>query len=612
MRTFRITAGVALALFALLAPVDALAQDGDGGEAQALSLDHYLCEHQGPTATGETGLFTLRSGFTLCKGQWAFSTYYNAWARRLDGIPGRDPLWNDGNVDIEQLSLAVAYGLSDKVEIAFSVPYRWYDVGGDFEIDPAGNVLLQGGRLNGRNVFGGFDTDGVGDLRVAAKFQLVENQDYGMVFNAFVDVPTGDDDEGITTGETGFGLGLAGSKGGWVWNLGYSDPGDPDFGETSGQVDLGIGYAKSLSERFDWITEVVGAIKTSGDATHDEADITTGGRITFGDTGDWAFNFGLRIDLSDDDIWDNYTPVGGLVGLTYSPKRSRELVVSSAGDCPGTVTTDPAGANCGGEGSAQGCGSEVRLAAAPVDPTCCKFDSWSGDCSGSDPNTSVVMDTAKSCVANFRKKGPYTLTVEKEVSGTCDETGNVSSRPAGIDCGGSCSGSFECGLEVALSATPVEGVTEFTGWSGDADCQDGRLTMDGDKSCTANFKCLPPPPPEQTFIECKKPKKKDRQRWPCSGSREIVNFEGDSAVLGEEQQMKLCDLVAQLDHCKQVTACIAGRHAASEHEVLGEYRTNAVAEYLEAQGVSKDRFEVAPKCQAPSESGTWTDVYLEP
>ena len=605
MKTFWTLAALTL----LVLPIAAVAQEGEEAAASSLDLGHMLCKHQGPTATGETGLFTLRSGYTLCKGQWAFSSYYNAWARRMDGIPGRDPLWNDWDYDQEQLSLAIAYGLSDKVEIAVSVPYTWLDASGFGGVDPVtGNDLLQGGVINGRQFIGNVDGSGLGDVRVAAKFQLAERENYGMILNAFVDLPTGDDDEGISTGELGYGLGLGWSRGAWIFNLGYSDPGDPDFGDTSGQVDLGIGHAKSISDRFEWITELVGAIKTDGDDTRDQADITTGGRYHFGD-GDWAFNFGVRVDLSDDDIWDNYNPVGGLIGLTWSPKRSWMLTSEVAGDCGGSISTSPEGAACGGPGSSQACGKEVSLSATP-ESDCCEFDSWSGDCSGTDPSTGVLMDGDKHCVANFRKKGPYTLTVEKKVSGECSESGTVTSQPGGVDCGSTCSGSFECGQEVTLTSTAVEGKTEFTGWTGDCS-EDGVVMMDGDKSCTANYECIPQEP-EQNYIGCPEPEKKDRRQWACDSARESVSFSGGSAVLTEGQQEKLCDLVAQIEHCTEVKACIAGHRAATEHEVLAGYRANALAGLLKHEGVSADRYQVSPACEAPSDTAASADIYLEP
>ena len=36
-----------------------------------------------PTITGETGLFSLRSGYTNDKGQWTFGVYYSEIPRRV-------------------------------------------------------------------------------------------------------------------------------------------------------------------------------------------------------------------------------------------------------------------------------------------------------------------------------------------------------------------------------------------------------------------------------------------------------------------------------------------------------------------------------------------------
>lgn len=469
------------------APFSAFAEEETSGTT-SLDLNQMLCRHQGPTATGETGLFTLRSGYTLCKGQWAFGTYYNSWARRLTGIPGRDPLWNDWNVDEEKLSLGIGYGLTDKLEVAFSIPYYWYDADGFDGVDSAGNALLQGGLLNGRTFIGRIDQSGLGDLRVAAKYQISERANRAMAFNAFVDLPTGDDDEAVVTGELGFGLGLNWSAGNWVFNLGYSDPGDPDPGaDVSAQFDVGVGYARSINERLEWITELVSAVKTESDA-HSDTDITSGLRYHFGEGGDWAFNIGARIDLSDDDIWDNYNPMGGVVGLTYSPRRSYDLSVSTAGECSGRVVSDPLGAECAGAGKAYGCNQAVTLTAEP--DVCCEFESWSGDCGGNDATTTVTLDGHKSCTANFKKK-VHRLTVEKTTMGSCGASGSVTSDPTGIECGSACSAEFVCGETVNLEAKGEKGVTLFSSWGGDCSGtgEGVDITMDGDKSCVAKFKC---------------------------------------------------------------------------------------------------------------------------
>jgi hypothetical protein len=78
----------------------------------------------------------------------------------------------------------------------------------------------------------------------------------------------------------------------------------------------------------------------------------------------------------------------------------------------------------------------------------------------------------------------YTLSVSKSGTGS----GTVSSDPAGIDCGTTCSADYDYNTVVTLSASADPGST-FTGWSGGGcsgtgDCV---VTMDGARSVTAEF-----------------------------------------------------------------------------------------------------------------------------
>ena len=78
---------------------------------------------------------------------------------------------------------------------------------------------------------------------------------------------------------------------------------------------------------------------------------------------------------------------------------------------------------------------------------------------------------------------PVTLSVSKTGSGS----GTVSS-PAGIDCGATCSATYDgCTTSVTLTADPATG-SIFTGWSGA--CTDSgacSVTMNGDRTVTATF-----------------------------------------------------------------------------------------------------------------------------
>ena len=94
-------------------------------------------------------------------------------------------------------------------------------------------------------------------------------------------------------------------------------------------------------------------------------------------------------------------------------------------------------------------------------------------------------ESADSSEASTTPRPPSTsLTVIR--TGTGAATSTVTSTPAGIDCGETCVKSFDTGTVVTL--LPAPGATYvFGGWSGDADCADGVVTMDADKTCTAAF-----------------------------------------------------------------------------------------------------------------------------
>lgn len=93
----------------------------------------------------------------------------------------------------------------------------------------------------------------------------------------------------------------------------------------------------------------------------------------------------------------------------------------------------------------------------------------------------------------FRALGdPFTASVAKAGTGS----GSVQSSPPGIACGLSCSGPFDDGSQVTLTATPATG-SAFAGWSG-AGCSgtgNCELTMSAEQTVTATFNAVPPTPP---------------------------------------------------------------------------------------------------------------------
>jgi len=81
-------------------------------------------------------------------------------------------------------------------------------------------------------------------------------------------------------------------------------------------------------------------------------------------------------------------------------------------------------------------------------------------------------------------------------------SGTVTSTPAGITCGTSCSASYTNGTAVALTATPAGGST-FTGWSGGGCAGTGSctVTMTASTTVTTGFSAVTatPSPSAQTF-----------------------------------------------------------------------------------------------------------------
>jgi hypothetical protein len=158
-----------------------------------------------------------------------------------------------------------------------------------------------------------------------------------------------------------------------------------------------------------------------------------------------------------------------------------DLIISRNGSGSGTVTSTPSGINCGTDCSEiYNGGTVVTLTATPDAGS--TFAGWSGDSDCTDGT--VTMNNSRFCIATFALNiQSYTLTVNKNGTGT----GRVTSSPSGINCGTDCSESYSEGTTVTLTASPDAGST-FTGWigacSGTGACQ---VSMTSNKTATATF-----------------------------------------------------------------------------------------------------------------------------
>jgi len=198
---------------------------------------------------------------------------------------------------------------------------------------------------------------------------------------------------------------------------------------------------------------------------------------------------------------DQYYTEGALVTLTAVPAggygftgwsgaaggTTNPLVVTMDGDksitanfgqqCYGLMT--PASPGTGGSVSRspdRSCythGTQVTLTAVPAGGY--SFTGWSGAAGGTTNPLVVTMDGDKSITANFGQQCYDLMTPASPGTG-----GSVSRSPDR-----SC---YTHGTQVTLTAVPAGGYG-FTGWSGAAGGTTNPLvvTMDGDKSITANF-----------------------------------------------------------------------------------------------------------------------------
>jgi uncharacterized repeat protein (TIGR02543 family) len=169
-----------------------------------------------------------------------------------------------------------------------------------------------------------------------------------------------------------------------------------------------------------------------------------------------------------------------------TPAATFALNLTRSGTGSGTVSSSPAGISCGTDCSETYTANTVVTLSA-VAASGSSFAGWSGSADCSDGV--VTLNTDLSCTATFNLlPSGYTLTtaVVNEVTSSGTASGRITSSPTGIDCGSDCTETYTSGQVVTLTAIPGTN-SKFSGWSGDADCTDGVLTMNASKTCTAKF-----------------------------------------------------------------------------------------------------------------------------
>lgn len=176
--------------------------------------------------------------------------------------------------------------------------------------------------------------------------------------------------------------------------------------------------------------------------------------------------------------------IGGVAdtftSTTLSPPIPTINIIKT-GSGLGSITSKPAGINCGTDCSETYAksGTVVKLTAAAGANSI--FNGWSGACNGMSTTCTVTVADVQNITATFNYI-TYPLTVTKVGNGT------VSSSPAGIDCGTDCTEAYNKGSTVTLTATP-DANNVFAGWKGcNSKTNVCTISMTAAKTVTANFK----------------------------------------------------------------------------------------------------------------------------
>ena len=186
---------------------------------------------------------------------------------------------------------------------------------------------------------------------------------------------------------------------------------------------------------------------------------------------------------------DGESEASGLAIFGEKLVGTNNLTVTDIGTGTGTVTSTPAGISCPSSCLAPfSDNSNVTLTATAAAGS--TFAGFSANCVPANPQTNPptcvvpIVTSDVTVTATFNTGSSETLTVAKAGTGT----GTVTSSPAGISCGTTCSASFTSGAVVVLTAFPADG-SNFVGWSGEGCTGTGTcsVTMSAAEAVTATF-----------------------------------------------------------------------------------------------------------------------------
>ena len=167
--------------------------------AHAMRLVAPKAQRFHPTTDGQ-GALTVDTDQTLCPGQFNVGLTLSGAKKPLDMGDIRELKIEKVVVDeLYTADLTVAYGLTPDITLGLDVPY-------DYSRD---NLNYADFRRNGAPGVRD-DVFHLGDIRLNAKFRVIEGARYGLALIPFANFATGDRDYLLSEGKFGFGMKLAG------------------------------------------------------------------------------------------------------------------------------------------------------------------------------------------------------------------------------------------------------------------------------------------------------------------------------------------------------------------------------------------------------------------
>ncbi|MGV1048315.1 MAG: substrate-binding domain-containing protein [Solirubrobacterales bacterium] len=254
-------------------------------------------------------------------------------------------------------------------------------------------------------------------------------------------------------------------------------PGDTVSFNAAGS-ELFTGFRRELIWKFGDGSEKVVKFTPGGEGEPDKEAATT---VTHAYSSAAKVTVRLEIKLSAA-VLGNPDPVerSFTVGTPTIPKF--KLKVPKIGTGTGTVTSSPAGINCGPTCEAEfEEGKEVTL--SQLADAGSEFKGWSGACTGSGA-CKVTITSAKEVTARFDLE-QHQLTVTRTGTGS----GTVSSLPVGIECGATCFASFAHNTVVTLagSADPGSKSVVWGGCDEIVGANECKVTVGAAREVTAAF-----------------------------------------------------------------------------------------------------------------------------